>query len=278
MHRKYKKRWWGIKERPVKRLRLSKKTSVPSGSVPEWEPKTELGPLTYKRRKLTLQPTTPNPRMPEDSAEVYKAKFAVFIYFPVIALIRSKKPVWIILEPGFVDPPKPWRCNLLSGGSRERPQRGGVHIIGSCLVQECDSLTKGKHRDNFNKHLQTQYTPGHVYLSLQNIVLHSSPIACSVPPNGRTNKLIAMGSVTIASRRSSATEKPTNIDSMGSSANEKTKDVETAKRKVGRPAKYQPPVSSDTYLQNAKMKLQPPGERVPGTFKRVSVNEENKRR
>ena len=128
--------------------------------MPEWEQQ------GYMRRKLKLRPTTPNPRMPEDSAGVYKAKHGLFIPIAAIALIRSNKPVWIILEHGLDGVPKPWHCNLLNGGSRECPQRGGVHIIGSCLVQECDSLTKVKHRDNFNKHLQTQYTPGQVYLSL----------------------------------------------------------------------------------------------------------------
>ena len=162
--------------------------------------------------------------------------------------------------------PKPWHCNLLNGGSRECPPRGGVHIIGSCEVVECDLLTRPKYRRNFRKHLQVQYTPGNFYLSLQNIVLHSSPIACSVPPRGRPNKLIAMKSVTIASRRgkSSATEKPAN--------------KKTAKRKMGRPPKSQAPLSPDAQLQKAKMKLLPPAKPERGRWKRKRVAEQKKKK
>ena len=250
---------------------------MPDGSVPEWAtllPQTKVdlkpeaakdGGSTYMRRKLKLRSTTPNPSMPRDSAVVSKANLGLFIPSIVIPMIKGNKPVWIIIERSFEGVPMPWHCNLLSGGSRICPQRGGVQIIGNCFIEESKLLTEEMHIGNFDKHLQAEYIPGSFYVSLQKIVLHAQQIQCSgCPSNGRKNKIIDMRSF--------------QIDLKGSSAKEKNKNLRTAKTRRGRPAKKQPPESPTTYLKKAEMKLLPPGKRVRGSWRVRKVKEEDKRR
>lgn len=245
---------------------------MPDGSVPEWATKVDLKPeaakdggSTYMRRKLKLRSTTPNPRMPRVHIGASKANLGLFIPSIVIPMIKGNKPVWIIIERSFEGVPMPWHCNLLSGGSRICPQRGGVQIIGNCFIEESKLLTEEMHIDNFDKHLQAEYIPGSFYVSLQKIVLHAQQIPCSgCPSNGRKNKIIDMRSF--------------QIDLKGSSAKEKNKNLRTAKTRRGRPAKKQLPESPTTYLKKAEMKLLPPGKRVRGSWRVRKVKEEDKRR
>ena len=221
------------------------------------------GGSTYMRRKLKLRSTTPNPCMPQVSAVVSKAKLGLFIPSIVIPMIKGNKPVWIILERSFEGVPMPWHCNLLSGGSRLCPHRGGVHIIGNCFIQDCELLTEEMHIEHFEKHLQDEYIPGSFYVRLQKIVLHEKPISCSgCPPNGRKRKIIDMRSV--------------QMDRKGYRAKENKNLREKTRR--GRPAKKTVPDSPETYLKKATTKLQPPGTPGLGTYKRQRVKEEDKRR
>ena len=74
--------------------------------------------------------------------------------------------------------------------------------------------------ENFEKHLQAEFIPGSFYVSLQTIVLHKDPILVSgLPSNGRLNKIIDMRSIGSLLKGSSAKEK----------------NVETKKKKSGRP-------------------------------------------
>ena len=223
------------------------------------------GESTYMRRKLKLRSTTTNPRMPLACAAVSKAKLGLFIPSIVIPMIKGNKPVWIIIERSFEGVPMPWQCNLLSGGSRICPQRGGVHIIGDCFIHQYELLTEKMHIDNFDKHLQAEYIPGSFYVSLEKIVLYEKPISCSgCPPNGRQKKIIDMRSF--------------QIDLKGFSSKEKNR-TRMAKTRRGRPAKQQTPESPSTYLKKAEMKLLPPGKRVRGSYrKNRKVKEEDKRR
>ena len=150
--------------------------------MPEWAtllPQTKVdlkpeaakdGGSTYMRRKLKLRSTTPNPRMPRVHIGASKANLGLFIPSIVIPMIKGNKPVWIIIERSFEGVPMPWHCNLLSGGSRICPQRGGVQIIGNCFIEESKLLTEEMHIDNFDKHLQAEYIPGSFYVSLQKCI------------------------------------------------------------------------------------------------------------
>ena len=167
---------------------------MPDGAVPEWstlplqtevDPKPEAkdGGLTYTRRKLKMKSPAPYPCKP---AEVSKANLGLFVPHVLIPLIKVKKPVWIILERSFDGVPIPWHCNLLAGGTRTCPQRGGVQVIGDGFVVQTGKLTEAKHRMHFDKHLEADYIDGSFYVVLEQIQLHANPISCrGCPTNGR---------------------------------------------------------------------------------------------
>ena len=160
------------------------------------------------RRKLQLRSTTPQNNLNKCKPEVSNAIVGILIPDLAIPIIAVNKPVWIILARSFEGVPGPWHCNLLKGGSRKCPQRGGVHIIGNCFIEECGLLTEEMHNENFEKHLQVEFIPGSFYVSLQTIVLHKDPILVSgLPSNGRLNKIIDMRSIGSLLKGSSAKEK-----------------------------------------------------------------------
>ena len=96
---------------------------------------------------------------------VSNAIVGIFIPDSAIPILTVNKPVWIILARSFEGVPGPWHCNLLKGGSRKCPQRGGVHIIGNCFIEECGLLTEEMDNENFEKHLQVEFIPGSFYVS-----------------------------------------------------------------------------------------------------------------